>query len=513
MKLAKYINTKNFSERQTIGTLIVIYLILRLINLTKLPIFNDEAIYLDWGWKELNTPNNLFFSLFDSKQPLLMWIIGFSQKIFSDPLFAGRIISVLAGLATMIGLYFLSKTIFGKKVAIISSLFYILIPLFSFFDRQALMETSIAAIGIWSLYFLIQTLKTKKLLFATLLGLILGIGFFIKTTALVFIISTLIVFAAHIFKNFKDKEIHIKNLLVSQAVSLLVLIPLFTQSMFWETLSANDRYTLTFSELAHFPVKTWFSNLWNAIDIIFWQITPLIAFFGVMGAVRSSRKKRVDQLIVLFWLLFGMAFVILTAKGIGSRYILPFLPLISIFSALAFTQLLNRKIIVGALITVVALIPAVVLNLTLMFSPVKYFDTLAKFTNQSQKGGYISSWTSGYGINETVDYLKKQAKNKRTVASVRLDAGNPESAIFAYFNGSRQIIPTYLDSRMFGEQLAEVDCLEASIPVYFVSRDIQMAGLNKYFEEVERFYKPEGENFIGIHKLKEDCEGKTLKLL
>ena len=242
-------------------------------------------------------------------------------------------------------------------------------------------------------------------------------------------------------------------------------------------------------------------------------VFTLVAIFGIIGMIVCARKRKTDQLIVSFWLLFGTAFIILTAKGIGPRYLLPFLPLFSIFSVFFINQFLSKNIFAEVLSVIIVLTPAITLSLLLIFAPIKYFDHLAKLTKHSQKGGYVNNWTSGYGINEAKSFLESEAKNKRIIASVRLDAGNPESAIFAYFNGSKQIIPTYLDSQMFGDQLAQVDCLGASIPVYFISRDIQMAGLNKYLEEVERFYKPEGENFIGVHKLKTGCEGKTLKLL
>ena len=124
-----------------------LFFILRIFLLTSLPIFNDEAIYLDWGWKEVHIPGALFYSLIDGKQPLLMWLFGISQSIFTDQLFAGRIVSVSAGLLTMVGLYKIGERFFSVNVGFLASILYIIIPLFSSFDRLALMESSISAIG------------------------------------------------------------------------------------------------------------------------------------------------------------------------------------------------------------------------------------------------------------------------------------------------------------------------------------------------------------------------------
>ncbi len=136
--------------------LIVGYFLIRLINLLGSPIFNDEAIYLDWGWRETHVPGYLYYSLYDAKQPLLMWVFGIVQQVLPDPLFSGRIVSVFTGFLTLLGIFKISQKLFDTKTAFLASVFYTVIPIFSFFDRQALMESPVSAIGIWAGYFLIK---------------------------------------------------------------------------------------------------------------------------------------------------------------------------------------------------------------------------------------------------------------------------------------------------------------------------------------------------------------------
>src|ERR1035437_2049252 len=96
---------KSVIKNKYLTLLIIFYFVFRLINLTKLPIFNDEAIYLDWGWRETHRDGFLYYSLYDAKQPFLMWIFGIAESIISDPLFAGRLVSVVSGFLTLIGIY------------------------------------------------------------------------------------------------------------------------------------------------------------------------------------------------------------------------------------------------------------------------------------------------------------------------------------------------------------------------------------------------------------------------
>src|SRR3989338_7827274 len=98
---------KNFWQKRDIILSILLLLALfisRFPNLTAIPIFTDEA-----SWR--------FISLTDGKQPLFMWLTIPFMKIGLDPLVAGRMISILAGLGSLIGIFVLSYAIFRRKEA------------------------------------------------------------------------------------------------------------------------------------------------------------------------------------------------------------------------------------------------------------------------------------------------------------------------------------------------------------------------------------------------------------
>src|SRR3989344_5504345 len=95
------------------GTLLLfVALFLRLYKLTLIPVFADEAIYIRWAQVMGAEPTLRFLPLSDGKQPLFMWILMFYVRRLSDPLFAGRILSVLSGLGTTIGIFAVSYILF-----------------------------------------------------------------------------------------------------------------------------------------------------------------------------------------------------------------------------------------------------------------------------------------------------------------------------------------------------------------------------------------------------------------
>jgi 4-amino-4-deoxy-L-arabinose transferase-like glycosyltransferase len=459
----------------------------------------------------LNVPGNLFLSLHDAKPPLLLWIFGLFQYLFSNPLLAGRLVSSLAGTLSLTGVYLSSKLLFDKKTATISSLIYIFAPLFVFYDRLATLESSLTACGVWSFYFLNKLLTKGSKKYAYLLGICFGLGLFIKTSAYVFVAASLITSIYLILKKRIYKYL-VGNIFISLLISQIILIPIYLQEKYWATLSTLDRYTLSFADLARFPFSIWIKNISGALDILFWKITPAIFASGVVGALIVLKLKSLKKKSMVIWLFIAAITTLIISKGIQASYLVSTITLFCILSGYSLSKLLEKNLYLGAAVSAVFLIPSIVLSITLITNHINYFNYMEKVSSHSQKTVYVTNWTSGYGITETVNLLKNEAKNKRVIAGVRLDAGNPESAIFAYFNSSKQIKPIYLDSKMFSAEILDYDCYKSSLPLYFVSRDGMMAGFNKYFEEIERYYKPEGKYFISIHILKTNCVGESVNL-
>lgn len=177
--------------------LVVLYLASRLIGLTALPMTSDEATWIHWAQIVVQYPNEWLIACKSGQQPLFTWLNAVTLNIFSDPLAAGRFVSVLAGLASLMGLYFIGRDAFNRIVGFLAGFIYIVIPYAYFIDRLAYPDGLLLAFYIWTLrWFLHIAQETKPSARAyKILGILMGAALLTHTRALfMFPILVLIIY-------------------------------------------------------------------------------------------------------------------------------------------------------------------------------------------------------------------------------------------------------------------------------------------------------------------------------
>ena len=170
--------------------------VIRTNGLTVLPIFSDEAIYIHWAQIINGQPAEFLISKVDGKQPLFFWLNAVTLNFFTDPLLAGRCVSLVAGGASVLGIYWIGRTLFSTASGFLAGLIYIVCPYMFFFDRLALVDGLLSALGVWvflvSLRLAIE-IKSLQLGFRWL-GILLGLAVLTKATALLLFPVVLMVF-------------------------------------------------------------------------------------------------------------------------------------------------------------------------------------------------------------------------------------------------------------------------------------------------------------------------------
>ncbi len=489
-------------------SILLIYYVTHLINLTKLPIFNDESIYLDWGWFHTHTPGHLYDAMLDAKQPLMIWIFGIFQRFFPDPLFAGRFASVFFGSLTLVGVYFIAKKIFNEKAAIFASITFMVIPIFVFFNRQALLEAGVAFAAIWSFYALINFIEKPSNKTAIILGVILGIGFFIKTTVVIYIIISLLIILIIFLKKKNKIEDLFKYISIIIGSIIAVIFLVLLNPVFWEQLSTNSRYSLTLKEILAFPITSWFGNITGFFEIAIVFVCPLIFISAVVGLVLIAKDKSLYKIIFLAFFLSALIFEIFVTRSQAMRYLMSFLPFLAISAGFIFSELWNRKIN-GKVIVVVCLASSVMLSAFLIIYPKEYIYQMSRISRYSDTF-YIYGQTSGEGINEVVKFINEtSSKTTLNMVFISLNIGNPESAINLYTFKSKNLVSLHMDSSFF-PGIEQYECLTSEIPTFFVTRDQQQGGMNKYFELLKSF--PNGGYSVNIYTLKKVCKGNSLSI-
>lgn len=389
--------------------LLASFFLLRLVNLTSFPLFADEAIYIRWSQVMRAEPTLRFLPLSDGKQPLFMWFLMGWQKLFSDPVLAGRTVSVLSGLGSLFGLGAIFWLLSGQiKVVFWGLLLYLLWPYFVFFDRLALVDSLLNMWGLWFFALTLALSRWPRLDLALLSGMALGVGLLTKSPAIFFAFALPFTLFYPLQKlNFRPLWRHFCRLfplwLVTGFLAFMIYNLLRLGPGFDMIASRNRDYVFSFKEVFTHPLDPlrphlndladWFPNLftWPGMILIilgFWhllKIKPLFLLFLLPASLGP---------------LFAESFI---AKVFTPRYLLfalwPFLVFAG-FGLNSLVEWLAKKTL-----------PIKIALLGFCFLPALFYDYRLLFQPQAaplprrMRSGYLEEWSSGYGLAEIKNFL------------------------------------------------------------------------------------------------------------
>lgn len=405
--------------------LVFVFFLLRLFNLTILPVFVDEAIYIRWAQVMKAESTLRFLPLSDGKQPFFMWALMGFLKFIKDPLLSGRFLSVLSGLGSLIGLFLLSFNFFkDKKQAFLSASFYSVVPIFVFFDRMALVDSMLLMFVIWTFYFGLLFVRTMRLDIAMILGIFLGLSLLTKSPAIfiVLLLPLSLVFCP------------LKTLLKKQGRSVRFLkffsmwgvVYVFAFAIFnilrlgpnFHMMGLRNKdYIFSFSEILSHPLDPLKPHIFDLIswfpNLLTWPILILSILGFLLMVLDKEHIKKALWLFALFFIpLFAQSLI---AKVFTPRYILftlwPLLVFASFSTSLLLEKLKKRKEKNIFLFLFVLLI---------VFASLRYDYFLISDPQKAKlpskmRSGYLEEWSAGHGIKEAAEFIKAEAKTKNVL--------------------------------------------------------------------------------------------------
>ncbi len=388
--------------------ILLVAVILRTYNLLSIPIFADEAIYVRWAQVMKSVPSLRFLSLTDGKQPLFMWSVIPFFKVFSDPLIAGRMVSVICGIVSLIGVFLLTQTLFKKtQISLVAAFLFAVSPFVVFFDRMALSDSMLLMFGIWSVLFGILTAKKLRLDLAMFCGFALGGAWLTKSPAIFFLLLLpLTLFVSGWFsprkivwlKLFKFAALCVVSWVMAFGIyNILRLGPEFDMIA-----QRNKDYVFPLSAILKHPQDPSQGNIDHMVHWL-WRLLPgstlLIALLSVFI---GFKKYSYHILFLLSWFLFPLIVEVAIAKVFTARYILFTLPPLFILASLGISELLvlNKKYYFALLAVIV--LPAIWVDYLLLTSP------NAAPLPKDERSGYLEQWTAGYGIQEVAKFVKTE---------------------------------------------------------------------------------------------------------
>jgi hypothetical protein len=329
-----------------------VFLATRLVNLSQMAIFSDEALYLRWVqvmhqqefWEEP------FISLRDGKEPLHPWFLYLVYPLFEDPVVAGRMVSVLAGLGTVVMVWLLARELFGRddkddkqslslrdkqslslrdkgnrgdNVAFWAMLVYVVLPMPLVHDRLAVIDSLLSltcVVTMWGLVRLVKSDLPSSRLGGTLArqasfgragvaGVGLGLALLTKSIARVWL--PLVVVTPFLFRtrreinnrdsspakrSLNDVWEKLKWVGVVLVVAGIVNLPFWLHEDFSKVVGKNAIFLYTLPEWLGDPVGIVWRNLsltlrWMG-EYHGWPLAVFVAGVVLYWVIRLIKKRR-----------------------------------------------------------------------------------------------------------------------------------------------------------------------------------------------------------------------------
>lgn len=415
--------------------LFLAYFLLRLPNLTLQPIFADEAIYVRWAQVMKAEPTLRFLPLSDGKTPLFMWVLTPLFKVFDDPLFAGRFLSVMSGFATLLGTYLLGRKFFGVQTALWASLLIAITPFMVFFDRMALVDSMLAAFSVWALFLSLLLIKYPRVDLAMFLGYFLGGGLLVKTPGFFNILALPASLAIFNWKKEgrEQRILKLSGLWIIAAVIAFVMYNLLRLGPGFLSLSnRNQDYIFSPLDLVGRPLDPFIPHLNDLADWFPKLLTPPGMVALAVGLIFILVKRNMYALAILLWSLFPLLVELALLRTFTARYILFSVPpLLCIagwgIASLVATIKLKKAILIPAVLAAFSPI-ALYFNFLILTDPAK------AVLPAGERSGYLEAWTAGYGFPEIAQYLINESKKGMVVVGTEGSFGTLPDGLQIYLD-------------------------------------------------------------------------------
>ncbi len=469
--------------------ILVFYLATRVVFSSRYPLFNDEAIYLRYGAIMTETPLRFYSLAAIGKQPLLYWAYGLSSRVIPDPRWAGRSISIALGLGTTVTIFFLGRGLAGGSAGLMSAFLYAVSPVALLFDGLAVADSALTLLFALMCSILIRPGERLTTRVFIVLGILTGVGFWVKTTALLFALVVLPITSYRLWRVQRSVSKLLVGLLLFLASVYLVTLPLLVRPEMRTFFRFQNEYALTIAELLTFPFRHWLDNLISAGLVFVGYVSPLVVLAAIMAVYKTWSQSRWRTMSIAW--IASLVVLVLTGRTIHSRYVVfSIVPMLLLASALV-TRIVLLVWVVGISMTS--------LSVLLSMYPAQFFHAFPAYRIfASESWQYIDGWPSGYGVMEAIRFVDRDRGGKRAFVGVRWDSGNPEDTVLLYAQKYDGIESTFFDPKL--ETFSSLVDTYQNVPIYLITRNDQRMDLDANLTLLARFPKPFGRESVEVYR-------------
>jgi uncharacterized membrane protein len=170
----RFVQTHPKLDLLILGVGLAAFLVITLVNAPRASIWFDEAFstYI----AQFSFWDIAKYTASDVHPPFYYWLLKVWSSLFGTTELAYRSLSILFGAATTIVAFFLSRKLFGRKVAWLSLLFIVLSPMLIRYSDEARMYTLAALIVFSATYVLVKAEESSKRSLWVWYGVLVSLG-------------------------------------------------------------------------------------------------------------------------------------------------------------------------------------------------------------------------------------------------------------------------------------------------------------------------------------------------
>ena len=280
--------------------------------------FIDECVYLHLG-KCIVDGSDYYFGFPDGR-PIIPSIIAFFFYLGFDIVAVQLLIPLIFMNSTLISTYALGKTLFGRKEAVIATLFLFTFPFFWDFGNTTLVDIPLITFTtLFLLFFYLGIEKDVK--FLPISSIFISIALLIKMNAILFLVSAFFyLIVRRKWDICRKKEFIIGAMIIP--VSFLIVYTIFHVFM-----SANIAFS-NFEGAANVPFRFF--------KILSLGFAPILVLM-VLGISKERRSIYLCLPILTFFVFWSIQ-----GRFFDMRQFASLFPIVGILIAIGFFKLLNR---------------------------------------------------------------------------------------------------------------------------------------------------------------------------
>lgn len=462
------------NERLVLLLLCMLFLTTRLPGLLALPLFNDEAVYL---YRAQQFPAQFLFTIHDGKLLHELFLAALVRLPW-DPLLAGRLLSVLCGWLTVIGLWLSGKIIADSTTGALAGLLYILSPLAIVHDRLAIPDAMLGSMASFLLAANLRLIALPQLTrwHAAGVGALMALAALVKLPGLfLFALPALIIITRPAMP---DEPYQRWALLRTALMMTLLGIAAFAPFHYGGAESHKVGVLNVVQQIERISSNLLRISEWLALALPL----PTLALVGF--GISRHQMHRLLLILVAAAVLFCLALAVI-GSVLYPRYILPVWPLLLVAAGAGLSRLRHIPGALRGASVALALI-------TLIWGS---FVTLQYARNPAQapltsidRHQYIETWTAGYHLDEIISALRVEAEQNDSIVLVsplqpRLIHLGPK----VYLNSDPRI--SFIDIDVAGDNARQsISAIAAQRTVYVTldAEEVVAFDITRRFPELKR---------------------------